>query len=140
MAAYSRTNLDTDVEDVLPTIQVPTLFIHRSGDRVYDIRGARLMATAVPGAQLIELPGDDHIPVFGDSEAILRGVERFLASHADDATQWEEPDRVLATVLFTDIVGSTAKAAELGDRGWRDCLANTTRESGDNSRGSAASR
>jgi class 3 adenylate cyclase/pimeloyl-ACP methyl ester carboxylesterase len=122
MAAYGRMNLDIDVRDVLPSIRVPTLFIHRSGDRVYSVRGARAMAAVVPGAQLIELPGDDHIPVFGDSKAILRQVETFLVK-LPDAADWEvEPERVLATVLFTDIVGSTEKAAELGDRGWRELL------------------
>jgi class 3 adenylate cyclase/pimeloyl-ACP methyl ester carboxylesterase len=121
-AAYARMNLDIDVADVLPSIRVPTLFLHRSGDRVYDVRGARAMAAVLPGAQLIELPGDDHIPVFGDSEAILRQVETFLANLPDAAERELEPDRVLATVLFTDIVGSTAQAAELGDRGWRKLL------------------
>jgi class 3 adenylate cyclase len=114
-------NLDIDIGDVLPTIRVPTLFVHRRGDRIHDVRGARAMAAAVAGAQLVELPGDDHIPVFGDSIAIVREVEKFLAGCPDEEAD-VEPDRVLATVLFTDLVGSTAKAAELGDRGWRELL------------------
>jgi class 3 adenylate cyclase len=121
-AAYQRMNLDIDVSEVLPTIRVPTLFVHRSGDRIYDVRGARAMAATVPGAQFVELPGDDHIPVFGDSNAILREVERFLADCLETGDRDLEPDRVLATVLFTDLVGSTAKSAELGDRGWRELL------------------
>jgi class 3 adenylate cyclase/pimeloyl-ACP methyl ester carboxylesterase len=121
-AAYARMNLDIDVGDVLPTIRVPTLFVHRSGDRVYEVRGARAMAASVPGAQLVELPGDDHIPVFGDSKSILGEVEKFLTACLHAGPPDIEPERVLATVLFTDLVGSTEKAAALGDRAWRELL------------------
>jgi class 3 adenylate cyclase len=116
--AVMRLNRDIDVRHVLPAIRVPTLILHRTGDRLTQIEQARYMATQIPGAKFVELPGDDHLPMVGNTNAILDEMEEFLtgARHGPDT------DRVLATVLFTDIVGSTAKAAELGDRHWRDVL------------------
>jgi DNA-binding SARP family transcriptional activator/class 3 adenylate cyclase len=109
-------NGQIDVRDVLPTISVPTLVVYRS--REYFREGTRFMGEHIPGARLVELPGNDHLPWEGDREALLDEIERFLSGVQGEA----EPDRVLATLLFTDIVGSTAKAAELGDRAWQDLL------------------
>ena len=107
----------TDVTAVLPAIRVPTLVLHRREDFI-PIEQAREAANKIPGARLVELEGKDHLPFIGDSDAIVDEVEEFLtgARHA------REPDRVLATVLFTDIVGSTERAAELGDTRWRELL------------------
>ncbi|MEX2447353.1 MAG: adenylate/guanylate cyclase domain-containing protein [Solirubrobacterales bacterium] len=107
-----------DVLSVLPTIDVPTLVLHHSGDLALPVEAARYMAERIPDARLVELPGDYHIPWLGDHSPLLDEVERFLTG----ARQSRDPDRVLATVLFTDIVGSTEKASELGDRRWRELL------------------
>jgi class 3 adenylate cyclase len=99
------------------------LIVHRVGDRNCDVRGARVAAGQIPGARYVELSGDDHLPWVGDIEAIVGEVERFLTG-IWQAGGWDEPEpeRVLATVLFTDIVGSSERAASLGDRGWRQLL------------------
>lgn len=110
---------ETDVRDVLPSIAVPTLVLHRRDDTVIDVRHSRYLAEHIPGARYVELEGRDNLLVVGDSERILAEVERFLTG----AHTPPEPDRVLATVMFTDIVGSTATAARLGDRAWRELLA-----------------
>ncbi len=110
--------LDIDVRAVLPTIHVPTLVLHRRADRVVNRRAGEDLAAHIPGARYVELPGIDHLPWAGDSEAVLGEVEEFLTG----ARTAPEPDRVLATVMFTDIVGSTERAAELGDARWRDLL------------------
>ena len=110
--------LDTDVRDVLPTIRVPTLVVHRVGDRVTPVGGGRHIAKQIPGAKYVELAGVDHFPWAGNSDAVLDEVEEFLTG----VRHGPEPDRVLATVMFTDIVGSTEHAAALGDRRWRDVL------------------
>jgi pimeloyl-ACP methyl ester carboxylesterase len=111
--------LDIDVRAILPAIRVPTLVLHRRGDRVVNWRAGRELASQIPGARYVELEGIDHLPWAGDAEAVLGETEEFLtgARSAPDA------DRVLATVMFTDIVGSTERAAELGDARWRDVLA-----------------
>ena len=114
-----RLNLEIDVREILPAIGVPTLILHREGDRTVDIENARFLAREIPGARLVEQPGEDHAPMVGDQDALLGEVEEFLTG----VRQEREPDRVLATVLFTDIVGSTERAGELGDRAWRDLLA-----------------
>ena len=114
--AMRRMNEQIDIRDVLPTISVPTLVLHRS--REYFREQTRFMGEHIPGARVVELPGNDHLPWEGDRAALLDEIERFLSGVRDEA----EPDRVLATLLFTDIVGSTAKAAELGDRAWNDLL------------------
>ncbi len=110
--------LDTDVRGVLPTIQVPTLVVHRAGDRVTPVGGGRHIAEQIPGAKYVELAGVDHFPWAGNSDAVLDEVEEFLTG----VRHGPEPDRVLATVMFTDIVGSTEHAAALGDRAWRNFL------------------
>ena len=107
-----------DVRSVLPHIQAPTLVMHRTGDRIPDVGQSRYLAEHVPGARLVELPGADHLPFMGDQDAILDEIEEFLTG----ARQAIPTDRVLATVQFTDIVGSTESLARLGDRAWRDML------------------
>jgi class 3 adenylate cyclase len=121
MAQYLRLNADIDVRHVLPSVRVPTLVLVRSetGDRV--ARTARYLADRIPTARLVELPGRDLIPLVFDRESLFAEFESFLEDVRDGVPV--EPERVLATVLFTDIVESTAKAAELGDRGWRELLA-----------------
>lgn len=118
-AALMRMNSRIDISDIVSTIRVPTLVIHRTGDVTINVDGGRYLARKIPGARYIELPGVDHLPVVGDNVTeIADAIEEFLTgSRAPQA-----PDRVLATVLFTDIVGSTERAAELGDRRWRDLL------------------
>jgi class 3 adenylate cyclase len=107
----------TDVTDVLPEVRVPTLVLHRR-DEYVPVEAARAIAAAVPGARLVELEGIDHLPFLGDSDAIVEEVEEFLTG----ARHVAEPERALATVMFTDIVRSTERAAELGDTRWRDLL------------------
>jgi class 3 adenylate cyclase len=120
-AAYVRMNDDVDVCDVLPSIRVPTLVLQREG-APWDVRSSRYLAGHVPGARLVELPGADFVPFLGDQEPLFAELEGFLAE-ASEGRQWQaEPDRVLATLLFTDIVGATARAAEIGDRAWRALL------------------
>jgi pimeloyl-ACP methyl ester carboxylesterase len=116
--ALLRMNAEMDVRDVLPAIRVPTLVLHSAGDRTLRIEGSRFLAERIPGARFVELPGIDHVPWGEDADAILDEIEEFLTG----VRHGPEPDRVLATVLFTDIVGSTERAAALGDRRWRDVL------------------
>jgi class 3 adenylate cyclase len=115
----ARRFAETDVRGVLSSLHVPTLVLHRGGDPEEPVESGRLLASGLPRAAFTELEGHDHFPWAGDQEAVLRAVERFLATVRSDA---EELDRVLATVLFTDIVDSTRKAAELGDAGWAELL------------------
>jgi class 3 adenylate cyclase len=118
VSTLTRMNYEVDVRHVLPTIHVPTLVLHRSGDLVIETGEARYIAGRVPDGKLVLLPGGDHLPWVGDQDALLDEIEEFLTG----ARRGPEPDRVLATVLFTDIVGSTERAVELGDRRWRDLL------------------
>src|SRR5438067_1334228 len=110
--------MQVDVRDVLPSIRVPTLVLHRRGDRVVNIRAGRWVAERIPGARFVELPGIDHVLFSGDQDAVFDEIEEFVTG----ARPVVEADRVLATVLFTDIVGSTERAAEVGDRRWREVL------------------
>jgi class 3 adenylate cyclase len=110
--------LDIDVRDVLPAIHVPTLVLHRHGDRVVNRRAGQELAARIPGARYVELPGIDHLPWAGEAEDVLGEIEEFLTG----ARSTPEPDRVLATVMFTDIVGSTERAEQLGDARWRALL------------------
>jgi len=116
--ALELMNMDVDISNILPAIHVPALVLHRTGDRICKVQEGRYIADRIRGAKYVELPGEDHIPWVGDSDAVIREIEMF----ATQSWREVEPERVLATVMFTDIVGSTAKAAELGDRGWRDLL------------------
>lgn len=119
VTALMRMNSQIDISGILPAVRVPTLVLHRTEDQVVDIAGGRDVAANIPGAKLVELPGVDHIFYVGDSaEKISDAIEEFLTG----APARIEADRVLATVLFTDIVGSTEKAASLGDRRWRNLL------------------
>lgn len=118
--ALQRMNDQIDATHVLSAIRVPTLMIGRTGDRDFPINDVRATAAAIPGARMVELPGIDHFFFVGDQDAILDEIERFVAEVRDQEAEF---DRVLATVMFTDIVGSTEKAAELGDRRWRELLA-----------------
>jgi class 3 adenylate cyclase len=113
-----RSFRDTDIREILPSIRVPTLIIHRTDDTLIPIGHSRFMAERIPDAKLVELPGQDHLWWFGDQDVIVDEVEEFLTGTRGEP----EPDRVLATVLFTDIVGSTERAAELGDSSWRELL------------------
>ncbi|MBA2641524.1 MAG: alpha/beta fold hydrolase [Actinobacteria bacterium] len=122
-AAYARMNMEIDVRHVLSAIRVPTLVLNRSGDSSEIVGGSRYLAEHIPGARHVELPGSDHAIFAGDPDSYLEQIERFLRETWEERA-WEEsePDRVLATVLFTDIVGSTARAAELGDSRWRELI------------------
>jgi pimeloyl-ACP methyl ester carboxylesterase len=115
-------NLEIDVRDILPTIRVPTLVLHRTSD-LLPVEGARYVAERIPTARFVEFPGREHGIVMGDPEPIEREIRAFVESLRDAAEPVGEPERVLATVLFTDIVGSTARAVELGDRKWRELVA-----------------
>ncbi|MGH2793171.1 MAG: adenylate/guanylate cyclase domain-containing protein [Actinomycetota bacterium] len=110
--------LDIDVRAILPTVHVPTLVLHRRGDRAVNRRAGKWMADQIAGAKFVELPGPDHMMFAGDTDTLVDEIEEFLTG----ARRATEPDRVLATVMFTDIVGSTEKAAALGDTLWRDVL------------------
>jgi pimeloyl-ACP methyl ester carboxylesterase len=117
-AALVRMNSYIDVREVLPTIRVPALVLHRTGDHDVNVAEGRYLASKIPGAKFVELPGDDHWISAGDTDVLADEIEEFLTG----TRPMPEPDRVLATVLFTDIVGSTERAVELGDRRWRDLL------------------
>jgi class 3 adenylate cyclase len=121
VAAYMRMNRQIDISDIVSTIRVPTLVIHRTDDKTINVEGGRFLAEHIPGARYIELPGVDHLPFVGDNAGdIADAIEEFLTGSRTPVPV----DRVLATVLFTDIVGSTEKAAALGDHRWRDLLDN----------------
>lgn len=107
-----------DVRRVLPHIQAPTLVLHRRGDRIVDVNQGRAVAHRIPGARFVELEGIDHIPFLGDPDPIVAEIEEFVTG----SRKVSEPDRLLATVLFTDIVASTRTAVSLGDRRWRQLL------------------
>ena len=109
---------DLDVRAVLPSIQAPTLVLQRTGDRVTPVDQARYLAGTIPAARLVEFPGDDHIPFLGDGDALIDEVEEFVTG----TRPAPDVDRVLATVLFTDIVGSTERQATMGDRAWKDVV------------------
>ena len=116
--AVAELAAEVDVRDVLPAISVPTLLLHREGDSLWPIEGARYMAERISGARLVELEGIDHFPFAGDSGAIVDEIEAFLTGEHRAPV----PERQLMTVLFTDIVDSTQKGAEMGDRRWREVL------------------
>ena len=118
LASVAAMFYDTDVRAVLPTIAVPTLVLHKTHDRLVNIRSGRYLAAHIPGATLVELPGIDHTPTADHADELIDEIEEFVTG----VRRAVEPDRRLATVLFTDIVGSTERAAELGDANWRDLL------------------
>jgi class 3 adenylate cyclase len=116
--AFMRMAFDIDVRDIVPSVNVPTLVIHRTGDRVCHVENGRFLACHIPGAKYVELAGEDHSIWTEGSDEIVSETREFLTGVREPA----EPDRVVATVLFTDIVRSTERARELGDRAWRDLL------------------
>ena len=116
--AVTKLNAEIDVRPVLPAIRVPTLVLHRTGDQVVLIDQGRYLAEHIPGSKLVELPGIDHAPMYGDIDAIVDEIQEFVTG----ARSLAQSDRVLATVLFTDVVGSTERAVALGDLGWRALL------------------
>ena len=117
-AAMMRLIVETDVRAVLPTISVPTLVVHRAEDSFVRPAHARYLADSIAGARLAEVPGRDYLYFVGDPDPVLDEVQEFLTGVREVAV----PDRSLLTVLFTDVADSTRRAAELGDRGWRDVL------------------
>ncbi|HET6810155.1 MAG TPA: adenylate/guanylate cyclase domain-containing protein [Acidimicrobiales bacterium] len=117
-AALLRVAFEGDTRGVLSSITAPTLVMHRKGDRFIDVEHGRYLADHLPGARYVELEGDDHPHFVGDTESVMDELEEFLTG----CRGHREPDRMLATVLFTDIVGSTERAAAIGDRRWRDLL------------------
>jgi class 3 adenylate cyclase len=116
--AFMRMAFDIDVRHVVDAITVPTLVIHTTGDRVCHVENGRFLGRTIPGARYVELPGDDHVPWF-EPDPVLAEIREFLTGRRESGA----PDRRLATVLFTDLVSSTERATALGDRQWRDLLA-----------------
>ena len=116
--AVLRLAAEIDIREVLPAISAPTLVLHRSGDLLWPVEGARFVAECIPGARIVELPGIDHFPFSGEVDPLLDEVEAFLTG----TRRAPESDRRLLTVLFTDIVDSTDRLATLGDRRWREVL------------------
>jgi class 3 adenylate cyclase len=118
MGHYYRQTMLADVEEVLPKITVPTLVVNRTGNRIVGIEQSRDVASAIPDATFVELPGEDHLIFSQGVNAVADEIEEFLTG----TRTGKDPDRLLATLLFTDIVDSTTRAAESGDRRWRDLL------------------
>ena len=118
VVALMRMNSEIDIRPILPSIRVPTFIIHRQGDVRVNVEAGRFMARQIPNAKYLELPGSDHALWTGETERILDAVEEFLTGSRSEI----ESDRVLATVLFTDIVNSTKRAETIGDRAWHDVL------------------
>jgi class 3 adenylate cyclase len=118
LATMYAAHLERDLRGVLPSIRVPTLVLHRVGNRDIRVGHGRYLAEHIPGAKYVELPGEDHLFFVGDTETILGEIQEFLTG----VRPLPESDRVLATVLFTDIVTSTERSAQVGDRRWKDLL------------------
>jgi pimeloyl-ACP methyl ester carboxylesterase len=116
--AYYRVTFETDVRDILPTIRVPTLVMHRTEDKVLPVGNGRYIAAHIPDARYLEFAGPDHVPWLSREDDVLDAIQEFLTGSRGAS----EPERALATVLFTDIVGSTQEASRRGDRGWSDLL------------------
>ncbi|MFL5922329.1 MAG: adenylate/guanylate cyclase domain-containing protein [Gaiellaceae bacterium] len=116
--AFLRMAFEIDVRDVVPAVHVPTLVLHRVRDSVCHVENGRFLAREIAGAKYVELPGSMHVPWGDDPSEILDEIREFVTG----VREAPEPDRVLATVLFTDIVGSTERATRLGDRRWREVL------------------
>jgi class 3 adenylate cyclase len=120
MIALNRMLRDSDVRAILPTIQVPTLVLHATDNPVEPLEEGRYLAERIPGATLVELPYRDHMMIWEAADAVIENIERFARRIQHDETEF---DRVLATVLFTDIVDSTAQSAAAGDRAWTETRA-----------------
>jgi pimeloyl-ACP methyl ester carboxylesterase len=134
--ALLRMNAEMDIRHVLPAIRVPTLILHSAGDRVLLPAGSQFLAERIPGARFVELPGIDHVPWGDDGDAILDEIEEFLTG----VRHGPEPDRVLATVLFTDIVGSTEGLPRSGTGAGALCSRGTTISSAASSAASGVAR
>ncbi len=115
--AFARMAFDIDVRHVASAINVPTLVVHALDDQICTVENARFIARTIPGAHYVELPGGDHVPWF-DPDTVVGEIREFLTGQREA----QSPTSMLATVLFTDLVGSTEQAVELGDRRWRDLL------------------
>jgi class 3 adenylate cyclase len=122
VAALTKMNAQIDVRHALSAVRIPTLVLNRDGESDFVVRGSRYLAEHIPGALHVEVPGTDHAHFAGDAESTLDALEGFLRGAWERSSEEAEPDRVLATVLFTDIVGSSAKVVALGDRAWRELL------------------
>jgi class 3 adenylate cyclase len=118
IAGLGQMFLELDIREVVPTVHTPTLVLHRVHDRLVNVRNGRWLAEHLPNARLVELAGDDHVPWYEGADEWLGEVQEFLTGTRASP----EIDRILATVLFTDIVGSTQTAAKLGDHRWRELL------------------
>jgi pimeloyl-ACP methyl ester carboxylesterase len=116
--ALMEANMQIDVRHALPHIQVPTLVVHRTDERVVPVAHGRYLAEHIPNARLLEQPGDDHLPWLGDADGVLEAIEELVTGTRHRVDE----ERILATVLFTDIVDSTRRAADIGDRRWRELL------------------
>jgi pimeloyl-ACP methyl ester carboxylesterase len=125
--ALVRMNGEIDIRPILPSIRVPTLIVHREGDVRVNVEAGRFLAHQIPNAKYVELPGNDHLLWTGNTQRVMDEVEEFLTG----SRHTPEPDRVLATVLFTDIVGSTKKAEAIGDRPSMTYSIDTTRSYGE---------
>jgi class 3 adenylate cyclase len=121
-----RMNIEVDTRAILPAIRVPTLILHRSGDRLIPCEAGRYMARQIAAARFVELPGDDHIAWIGDTEPLLAEIQEFLTGERPVL----EADRVLATIMFVDIVQSTQRATAIGDSRWRDLVGNYQQQVG----------
>jgi class 3 adenylate cyclase len=116
--ALARMNTHIDIRPILPAIHVPTLVLHRAGDHDVAIGNGRYLAEHIPDARFVELPGEDHLWWVGNAELVLGEIQEFLTGRRPPP----RADRLLLTILFTDIAGSTERASALGDRAWRDLL------------------
>lgn len=116
--AMMKMNAEIDIREILSAIHVPTLVIHRTGDRVCPVGGGRFIASQIEGARFVELPGDDHLPWLGDADSVLAAIEDFVGGQAGAPA----PETSLATIVFTDVVESTKAVTDLGDRKWRSFL------------------
>jgi class 3 adenylate cyclase len=114
-------NYEIDVRHLLSTIHAPTLILHRAGDKLVPVNMGRYLAEHIPGAKYAEIPGTDHLVLDQETQDVIADeIEEFITG----TRRLLEPDRVLATIMFTDIVRSTERAAELGDARWREVLSN----------------
>jgi pimeloyl-ACP methyl ester carboxylesterase len=120
--AFTMLNAQIDVSFILPAVRVPTLVLHNQGDVMVPVEKGRELAACIPDAKLIEYPGGDHMFTTGDAGATLGDIEEFITGHRESSSS--DLERVLATVLFTDIVDSTRSAATMGDQAWRRLLDN----------------
>ena len=116
--ALLKMNTQIDIRNILPTIHVPALVMHRTGDQDANVEEGRWIADHIAGAKFVEMAGDDHLPWVGDQNAIIENIREFLQARKSEPIA----KRVLSTILFTDIVGSTEMARNMGDQAWRDLL------------------